>query len=359
MSIQNNTNMNINKKDKIALIKRNLEKISKTSISIMEVCGTHTMSIAKFGIRSLLPPTINIISGPGCPVCVTSATDIKTAIDMAKMKDVIVATFGDMLKIPSQGDSLQNYSNVKIVYSPLDALTLAQKNKDKHIIFLGIGFETTTPLIAATILNAHKMSLTNFSVLSMHKLVPPALTAILKNPEHNLHAFILPGHVSVITGSRYFNFLKEFKINGVISGFDDLEIMESIYIMVHDFENGIFDIKNNYSNVVSEDGNQKAFKTIFDVFEIDDSEWRGIGIIPGSGLKIKGEFANFDAIKRFDYKKITIDEAPGCICGNILLGKAKPTECNFFEKHCTPSTPIGPCMVSSEGTCAAYFKYFL
>lgn len=342
---------------KIAILKEELHKISKKDISLMEVCGTHTMSIAKYAIKSMLPENINIVSGPGCPVCVTSAGDIKAALDLAKRNNVIIATFGDMLKVPSQNDSLQNYSNVEVVYSPLDALKLAKNNINKEIVFLGIGFETTTPLIASTIKAAKSQNIKNFSVISMHKTVPVALQVILGAEDNKIDGLILPGHVSAITGRKYFDFMKEFNVSGVIAGFDPLPVMECIFMLTKYINDGSVEVTNNYPAIVTEDGNKFAQKATDEVFETSSASWRGIGIIPDSGLSIRQEYSEFDAIKRFNIEVQEIDDAPGCICGSILMGKNRPHECKYFGKKCTPSNPVGPCMVSSEGTCAAYFKY--
>ncbi|MBF0207577.1 MAG: hydrogenase formation protein HypD [Oligoflexia bacterium] len=343
-----------------------IKKISRQSLTLMEVCGTHTMNIARYGIRSLLPENVQIISGPGCPVCVTSVSDLQMAINLAKEPDVIIATFGDMLKVPVQGgDTLQNYKNVKIVYSPLDALQIAQDNfpSKKEVVLLGIGFETTIPLIAATIKCAYEQTITNFSVLSMHKIIPPALDVVLSARDNKINGLILPGHVSVITGSAYFNFLKKYQTSGVIAGFAALEIMESIYLLVRFLNEGRVEIANNYQRVVSAEGNLQANLLMNEVFQISDANWRGIGIIPNSGMEIVEKYASFDTKKRFSHAILhseqKIEEAPGCLCGGILMGKFNPNECGHFAKRCTPATPIGPCMVSSEGTCAAYYKYSL
>lgn len=344
-------------KEKIALLKKELENISHAEMTIMEVCGTHTMSLAKHAIRSMLPNFIRVISGPGCPVCVTSAGDIQMAIDLAKNENFIVCSFGDMLKVPSQGDTLSHYKNVQIVYSPLDALETAMKNREKQVVLLGIGFETTAPLIAATILSAHKAKLKNFSVLAMHKTVPEALKIICSDKASNIKGLILPGHVSSITGRKYFDFIKDFGVSGVIAGFDPLDIMECLYLLVKYKNNNEVHVTNNYPKVVSEEGNKKALETLNEVYEVCDSDWRGIGTIPHSGLKIRENYSHLCALKKHQLEPKVIDDAPGCLCGSILLGKNTPFDCGYFAKKCTPVNPIGPCMVSSEGTCSAYYKY--
>ncbi|MCK5071955.1 MAG: hydrogenase formation protein HypD [Bacteriovoracaceae bacterium] len=342
---------------KIRILKDKIKEISQKDISIMEVCGTHTMSVARFAIKSLLPDNINVISGPGCPVCVTSGTDIETALTMARDESKIVCTFGDMIKVPSQGDNLGNYKNVKIVYSPLDSLKIAKDNPDKEVVMLGIGFETTAPLIACAIKAAKQMALPNFSVISMHKTVPIAMGAILSDKDAKIDALILPGHVSAITGRKYFDFIKDYETSGVISGFEALDIMECIYLLVDLYNNEKLDVINNYSRIVSEHGNKLAMDTMYDVFETCDSGWRGIGTIPDSGLEIKDEYAAFNARKKFGINVSEVLDPPGCRCGEILMAKAKPSDCGLFGKNCTPANPVGPCMVSSEGTCAAFYKY--
>ena len=334
-----------------------IELITPESFSFMEVCGTHTMSIAKSGIRTLLPKRIKIISGPGCPVCVTASGDIKAAIDLCKIENVIVATFGDMLRVPCNGDSLQNYKNVRVVYSPMEALNLAQEHSDKEIVFLGIGFETTAPLTAVTIKDAKKRGVKNFSVLCMHKLVPQALRLIINSKNLKLDGFLLPGHVCAITGSRYFDFISEYKLCSTIAGFEAVNILSSIRTLIKDHVNKNYAVYNNYTTVVSNDGNRLALDVMEDVFQVSSSVWRGIGKIDGSSLEIKGSFSDFDAVNRFKLKKEEIKDPVTCRCGDILKGEALPTDCRYYGKECSPSNPIGPCMVSTEGTCAAYYKY--
>ncbi|MBL6989458.1 MAG: hydrogenase formation protein HypD [Bacteriovoracaceae bacterium] len=343
--------------DVIQVVQKKLHEISTQDINIMEVCGTHTMSLAKHAIRSLLPDTINIISGPGCPVCVTSAADIQAAIDLANKDDFIITTFGDMMKVPGKQHTLQSCKNVKVVYSPLDALKLATNNPSKQIVFLGIGFETTAPLIASTIKQAKSLNLSNFTVLSMHKTVPTALEVILGDKQNKISGLLLPGHVSGITGRKYFDFIKRFEVSGVVAGFDALDIMEAIYLLCKYFEEGSVEVTNNYKTLVTEEGNKLAMQTLYEVFEDADASWRGIGVIPTSGLTIRDEFSHFDAIKRFNLTMPEISDPQGCICGSILMGKAKPNQCQHFKVSCTPGHPVGPCMVSSEGTCAAFYKY--
>lgn len=348
----------LSESEKIKILIREMKKISSKNINIMEVCGTHTMSIARYGILSMLPENVRVISGPGCPVCVTSARDIHLGIELARRPKTLVATFGDMLKVPSQGESLQNFKNVRVVYSPLQALQLARENTELQVVFLGIGFETTAPLVAATIKVAAEERLKNFSVLSSHKVVPPALKVILENKECTINGLLLPGHVSAITGCSYFDFLKDYKVNGVVAGFQALEIMESIYLIIKHLSKEVYSITNNYEKIVTEKGNELAWETLNNIFKPGNSEWRGIGEIPGSGLHIRDEYSDFCAEKRFELSSVPkIKDPAGCLCGGILTGKFRPTDCRHFGKSCTPAEPVGPCMVSSEGTCAAFYKY--
>lgn len=342
---------------KIRLIRDNFPDLGGETVTLMEVCGTHTMSIAANGIRSLLPSGINLISGPGCPVCVTSQGDIDSALQAARREEVLIATFGDMVRVPSRGDRLENYRNVQIVYSPMEALDMAEENINREVVFIGVGFETTAPLVAATILEAEKRKLKNFSVLSLHKTVPAALELILKDENCAVDGLILPGHVSAVTGASYFNFLRDLNISGVVTGFEALDIMESIYLLVRMIRGKQPDILNNYRRAVTEEGNGDAMKKLHEVFLPSNAWWRGIGNIEGSGLKIREEFLLFDAVKKLNLTREEIPEPPGCLCGSILLGRSVPRQCRHFGKDCTPSNPVGPCMVSSEGTCAAWYKY--
>ncbi len=330
----------------------------KNNISLMEVCGTHTMSLARHGIRSLLPPQIKMISGPGCPVCVTSASDINASIDLANKENVIIATFGDMLKVPaSNGDSLLKHKNVLVCYSPLEALNEAQKHPDKEIVFLGIGFETTAPIIAATIEEAINKRINNFSVLPMHKTVPVALQAIFADPEVKVDALLLPGHVSAITGTHYWDFLKDLKIPGVIAGFEASDILGAITKLVELKNEKRFETVNFYPRVVTEKGNPYAWDMLHKYFEACDASWREIGIIPGSGLDLRAKYSSYSAKNRFELKIQEVPNTPGCLCGKIMMGKNHPRDCGHFGKSCTPANPVGPCMVSSEGSCAACYKY--
>lgn len=337
-------------------------KLIKKKVNIMEVCGTHTMTIGKYGIRKLMPDNINLISGPGCPVCVTPEYYIDNAIELSKNKDVFITTFGDMMKVPGSFSSLErekaNGSKIFVVYSPLDALEIAQQNKNKKVIFLSIGFETTTPLSALTLKKAKEKKIKNFYLLVGNKLIPPVMEFLLKEKDTEIDGFICPGHVSVVIGTEpYMKISKKFNVSCVISGFEPLDVLLSIFLILKKIEEGKPDVINEYKRTVKEKGNFKAKKAIEDVFEIIDSEWRGIGIVENSGLRLKEEFKNFDAEKEFHININSSKEKKSCLCGEILKGKKSPFDCPLFEKNCNPENPIGPCMVSSEGTCSAYYKY--
>ncbi len=328
----------------------------------MEVCGTHTMSIFRSGIRGLLPDTISLLSGPGCPVCVTSQNEIDSFIALSEFDDVIITTFGDLMKVPGTGSSLEKERakgrDIRIVYSTFDALEVAKKNPQKKVVFLGVGFETTAPTIAASILTAKQMHLDNYSVFCAHKLVPPALTALGQAKRINIDGFMLPGHVSVIIGTKaYRPFFEQFQVPCVVAGFEPVDILQAILMLVEQIEAGKPQLANTYQRAVTFDGNLKAQKIMQDVFETADVNWRGIGTIPQSGLKIRKEFASFDAQVKFNLPLFETEDPKGCACGEILTGLKTPPECPLYKKACTPMEPIGPCMVSSEGTCAAYYRY--
>jgi len=342
-----------------------VQKIQATShrkIRLMEVCGTHTVSIFRSGIRSLLPDTISLLSGPGCPVCVTDQKEIDAFIALARIEDVILATFGDLMRVPGTLTSLQKEKaegcDVRVVYSTMDAVELAQKNPQKQVIFLGVGFETTAPTIAAAIQTAKQTGLANFSVFSAHKVVPPALKALMSMDDVRVDGFILPGHVSVIIGKdAYAAFFKQFKIPCAIAGFEPVDILQAIQHLVSQIETESPQLKNAYGRAVTEQGNVTAQKLLAETFNVQEVVWRGIGIIPKSGLKIKTGLAAFDAEQKFDFDVPVSEDPKGCACGDILTGTKKPFECPLYKTRCTPMNPVGPCMVSTEGTCAAYYRY--
>ena len=348
-----------------AITRKIVEQItaaSKQPLRLMEVCGTHTMSIFKSGIRELLPKTIALLSGPGCPVCVTAQNEIDAFIALSRTDDVIVTSFGDLMRVPGTDSSLQleraGGQDIRIVYSTFDALDIAQKNPDKSIVFLGVGFETTAPTIAASMMAAKQMHLDNYSVFCAHKLVPPALTALGQAERINIDGFMLPGHVSVIIGTKaYQPFFEQFQVPCVVAGFEPVDLLQAILMLVEQIEAGKPQLANAYRLAVTFDGNLKAQNILQDVFETVDVNWRGIGTIPQSGLKIRKEFASFDAQVKFNLPLFETKDPIGCACGEILTGLKIPPECPLYKKACTPMEPIGPCMVSSEGTCAAYYRY--
>jgi len=342
-----------------------IEKIKNTSkqnIRLMEVCGTHTVSIFRSGIRSVLPDTISLLSGPGCPVCVTDQAEIDAFIELARLDDVIIATFGDLMRVPGTVSSLQKESaggrDIRVVYSTFDALEIAKKHPDKQVVFLGVGFETTAPTIAASIFSAARMNVTNFSVISAHKLVPPALEALMGSAEVKIDGFILPGHVSVIIGSKaYQPFFDHHQVPCVVAGFEPVDILQAITILVEMIETQRPGLDNAYPRAVTFDGNTKAQDMLNEIFEPADVRWRGIGMIPQSGLKIRTQYSAHNAEKVFEIHVGDAQTPKGCACGEILIGTKTPPECALYKKACTPMDPVGPCMVSNEGTCAAYYKY--
>ena len=334
----------------------------KGEIRLMEICGTHTVAIFRSGMRQLLPAEIKLISGPGCPVCVTANEDIDRAIWLAQQPGVITTTFGDLVRVPGSSSSLHversRGADVRIVYATLDALQIARDNPDRQVVFIGIGFETTAPTIAAAIQQASKLGVNNFSVFSAHKLLPPAMKVLLEAKEVKLDGFLCPGHVSIIIGaSAYEEVVKNYGVPCVITGFEPLDILQGISLLVDQIEEGGARVSNQYRRAVAWEGNPAARKLIDEVFEPVDSTWRGIGVIPKSGLGFRPAWKKFDATERFSMPRIEVREHPGCKCGEVLRGVMTPPECGLFRKVCTPQDPKGPCMVSGEGTCGAYYRY--
>lgn len=345
--------------------KRLIDKIRTTSTrpaKLMEVCGTHTMAIAKYGIRDVLPPTVELLTGPGCPVCVTANRDLDFGIALAQQDDTIVTSFGDMFRVPGSTSSLQEERaqgrDVRIVYSPTDAVALAKKRPDKKVVFVGVGFETTAPGAGAALLLAQREGLRNFYLYSAFKTMPLVLKALIDLGEIDFQGYILPGHVSVVLGVEPYRFLAdEYCVPGVIAGFEPVDVLQAILMLVEMVEAGEADIRIQYKRGVKLEGNPHAKAVLEEVFEPCDADWRGIGSIPGTGLAIRDRFAAFDASKAFDIKVESSAKTRGCRCGEVLRGLIRPNECKLFGKACTPANPIGPCMVSSEGACAAFFKY--
>ncbi len=331
-------------------------------IRIMEVCGTHTMSIFRHGIRSLLPPQITLLSGPGCPVCVTPASHIDAFINGATKENVILATFGDLIRVPGGDGSLASArakgATVEIVYSPMDALSMAVKNPDKKIIFPAIGFETTAPTIAATVLQAEAQKTDNFFIISAGKTMPGPLKLLMSDPELEVDGLLCPGHVSAIIGANaYLPLAEQFNLHCAVAGFEPADILAGLVSIAHQFKAKKPRVDNCYTRAVTSRGNERAQKLIEAVFEPEDTEWRGLGIIEQSGLKLREKYSKYDALKQLDIPLTPSEEPKGCKCGEILKGLLLPPDCPLYKKKCTPLNPIGPCMVSSEGTCAAYYRY--
>jgi len=339
-----------------------IRRKSRTPVRFMEFCGGHTVTIFRYGIRQVLPPAIEMVSGPGCPVCVTANADLDKAIALAQIPDVIIATFGDMLKVPGSYSSLQKMkadgADVRVVYSTMDALNLAETTPDKSVIFLGIGFETTAPTIAVSILQAEEKGIDNYYVLSLHKLCPPVIRAILDSGEVKLDGLVCPGHVSAIIGSHPWEFItRDYGIPCVISGFEPLDILQCVDMLVAQVENGESRVEIAYRRGVRPEGNQQALRLMEQVFQPCPAQWRGMGEVADSGLKLREEYRRYDAELAFDIDISQSCEPAGCICGDILRGVKTPADCRLFGNACTPEYPVGPCMVSSEGSCSAYYHY--
>lgn len=332
--------------------------------NLMEVCGTHTVSIARSGIKKMLPPQVQLLSGPGCPVCVTPTSDIDTILDLAMERDVIIATYGDMLRVPGSrhGDSLRRRgtegAQVKMVYSPLDAVALAEKHPEKQVVFLGVGFETTAPGTAIAVQQAQVKELTNFTVLPLLKTVKPALEALMAQPDFAVDGFLCPGHVAVITGAEHFRFLPEaYGRAAVVGGFEPMDILLSVYHLLRQLAERKITLENEYTRAVAPNGNPLAQQTVAKYFTPCDAVWRGMGEIPGSGLALREEYRQFDTVSRFGLELGKPEKSSVCQCGQVITGKCAPQECPLFGKACVPENPVGPCMVSGEGACAAVYQY--
>lgn len=342
------------------LVKK-INEIAVSKVSLMEVCGGHTWAIQKFGIPSLLPENVNLMSGPGCPVCVTSKQFIDQAVAYCRLENTIITTFGDLIRVPGSTSSLDKEkskgADVRIVYSVLDAIKIAEENPDKKVIFLGIGFETTAPGTAAGIKTAAVKNIKNFFVLSSHKIMPPAMGALIDDGI-KINGYIAPGHVSTITGSGIYKAIPEtYKVGCVIAGFEPVDILQSIYMLLQQINNNDFKVEIQYSRVVKPEGNIIALNTMNEVFKLKDDWWRGFGNIPLSGLEIDDKYSDFDANKMINVEVEETIEEKGCICGEILKGLKKPHDCKLFGKVCTTTNPVGACMVSHEGACNAYFRF--
>ena len=351
-------------KEKTAFLLREMQTLVPGEIRLMEVCGTHTMSIAEAGIKSMLPKEVKLLSGPGCPVCVTPPQVIDAVLELSTEKDVIVTSYGDMLRVPGSkaGDSLLRRkalgARVETVYSPVDAVELALHNPDKQVVFLGVGFETTAPGTAAAVLTAQEKGAKNFSVWSMLKLVEPALRALIAMDGFNVDGFLCPGHVATIIGADGFGFLpQEYKLPAVIAGFEPEDILLAVYRLVKQLAEKSPRLENEYTRAVSQEGNRLAQKILAQCFEPRFDIWRGLGGIEASGLGLREELKEFDAERRFRIKYASSEPPTACCCGEVITGRLSPERCPLFGKACTPEDPVGPCMVSSEGACAAAWKY--
>ena len=330
-------------------------------LTLMEVCGTHTMAVAKYGIRGLLPATLRLVSGPGCPVCVTPHGWMDHAIALARRPGTTVCAFGDMMRVPGSTSSLERErakgADVRILASTLEALSLAEANPGRQVVFLGVGFETTIPTVAVSILEAKSRGLANYSVLSGHKLMPPALEA-LSSGDPRPDGYLCPGHVSAVLGSEVYEaIVRDHGIGCVIAGFEPLDILQAILMLARQAAEGRPRVENPYSRAVTKEGNVRARRILSQVFEPKDDEWRGLGRIRSSGLAIRPEYAEHDAALRLPVEVEPTQEPAGCVCGSVLRGAVTPPECGLFGSTCTPDNPVGACMVSAEGTCAAYFRY--
>ena len=341
-----------------------IRRLDVGPVKLMEVCGTHTMAIAKAGIKSLLPEQVKLLSGPGCPVCVTPAELIDQVLELSTEPGLILASYGDMLRVPGSrpGDSLLRRralgARVEIVYSPMDAIEIAKQNPDRQVVFLGVGFETTAPGTAAALLSAREQGVKNFSVWSMLKLVEPALRALMAMEGFDVQGFLCPGHVGTIVGERGFAFLpEEYGMPAVISGFEAEDILLSVYRLLRQIRERRPRVENEYTRAVSKNGNELAQRILREAFEPRADLWRGLGKIEGSGLGLKEELRDYDAQRRFGLTQLPAPKPTACRCGQVITGRLGPEGCPLFGKACTPEDPVGPCMVSSEGACAAAYKY--
>jgi hydrogenase expression/formation protein HypD len=338
-----------------------IKALAKRKVTLMEVCGGHTMAIHRFGIPSLLPDTLTLLSGPGCPVCVTGKRFLDHAVALARRDDVVIATFGDLIRVPGSTSSLEKEKaagrDIRIVYSALDAVKMAGELPSKKVVFLGIGFETTAPTSAAAVFRAEEDGVPNFFLLSSHKIMPPAMEALI-NSDVKIDGYIAPGHVSMVTGTGIFRAIPEkFRLGVVVSGFEPLDLLQSIYMLVRQIEDQDPKVEIQYTRAVQESGNTRAIGLMGDVFAHRDDTWRGLGVLPGSGLGLSEKYARFDAEKEIPVEIEETAEERNCICGNILKGLNEPKDCPLFGKACTPVNPAGACMVSSEGSCQAYYRY--
>ncbi len=348
-------------------ILKEIVRLATFEVSFMEICGSHTHTACKSGLRAVLPDNINLISGPGCPVCVTSQPEIDAIVDFADSnKEVVITTFGDMLKVPGSSSTLEQAraraSDVRVVYSPLGALSIARQSPEKEVVLLSVGFETTVPLISSVLQTARGEGITNLTVYPLHKLTPPAMAALLDSKDMRIDGFICPGHVTAIIGAGAYGFIaKDYNRPCVVAGFEPLDLLFAIYMLLLQLKEGRADIENEYKRVVSGRGNERARAIMDQVFEPGDALWRGLGSIPMSGLSLRDDYMDFSAARRFGIditKYMKSDKATsGCRCADVLRGVINPPQCPLFASVCTPTAPQGPCMVSDEGACAAWYTY--
>jgi len=329
---------------------------------LMEICGGQTHTIMRYGIDELLPREVELVHGPGCPVCVTPLETIDKALELAALPDLTLVSYGDMLRVPGSSSDLfhakANGSDVRVVYSPLEALKIARANPGRKVVFLAIGFETTAPANAMAVRQARREGLNNFSVLASHVLVPPAMRLLLGSPDNRVQGFIAPGHVCTVMGYRqYEEMVNEFRVPIVVGGFEPVDLLEAILMLVRQLEEGRAAMENQYVRSVTREGNLPAQQIVETVFEVCDQKWRGIGTIPQSGLRIRSEFSTHDAEKIFGMSEMKVEEPPECISAQVLKGLKKPPDCPAFANGCTPESPLGAPMVSAEGACAAYYRY--
>ncbi len=349
-------------RDLVRRLADHLHHLVQRPVRIMEVCGTHTMAIFRHGLRSLLPGEIRLVSGPGCPVCVTPTGVIDAFVELAGRDDVVIATFGDMVRVPGSNGSLATAraegADIRVVYSPMDALQLAARQPEQMVVFLSVGFETTTPTIAATVLEAERAGVDNFFIFAANKVMPPPLEALMRDPELEVDGLLCPGHVSSIIGADAYTFLaRDHGLACAVAGFEPADILQAIIALVRQVQAGRPKVENCYGRVVTAAGNTRAGEIVRTVFRPVASEWRGLGVIGESGLALRRQYARFDAAARLSISVAPSREPAGCRCGSILKGICSPDDCPLFGGRCTPATPVGPCMVSTEGTCAAWYRY--
>lgn len=349
--------------DHLVLLANKIAHRKGKKIRIMEVCGTHTVEFARSGITQLLSDSLDLRSGPGCPVCVTDQQDLDRIIALAAIKNTVIVTFGDLVRVPGSSTSLEKEkargAHIHICYNPMEALNICEKYPGKEIILLGVGFETTIPLLAYTVLQAEQRKLRNFSIITAIKIINPALHALFEKQDHHLDGLILPGHVAAILGRQNFDYLAaDYHLPATITGFQPLDLLTGLYSLLEDINNNNPKVTNLYKHVVKEEGNIKAKQIMYRVFQEEQAaRWRGLGVIPGSSLELKPEFRHLDAGSRFKIKVRPSNDLSPCRCGEIITGKISPFECPLFNQSCTPANPIGPCMVSAEGACSTYHKF--